>query len=232
MEKKILAIIPARGGSKGIPRKNIKNICGRPLISYTIMAAKNCKYIDRVIVSTEDEEIAEVSKAFGAEIPFLRPKELAEDTSPTIECIIDAINKLKENEGYYPEYVALLQCTSPLRTSRHIDEAIEQLLNSKRDGIISVNEVESNPYWTNIIKDGKLEYFIEEGKRITRRQDLPKIYEMNGAIYIIKTDILIKEKTFESENVGAYVMNTKDSVDIDDLLDFKFAELILSEGEK
>lgn len=232
MDNKILAIIPARGGSKGIPRKNIKEICGKPLITYTIEAALKCEYIDRVIVSTDDEEIAQVSKASGAEVPFLRPDELASDNSPTIDCVIDLLEKLKRDQQYTPEYVALLQCTSPLRNSKHLDEAINELFISNRDGIVSVCEVEANPYWMNVIKDGKLEYFIEEGRKITRRQDLPKVYEINGALYIIKTDILIKEKTFECVNVGAYVMTAKESVDIDELLDFKIAELILSEGEK
>ena len=133
MEKKILAIIPARGGSKGVPRKNIKEICGKPLISYTIEAAKRSKYIDRVIVSTDDIEIETVSKNYGAEVPFLRPNELAGDNSPTIDCVIDVIERLKIDEGYFPDYIALLQCTSPLRDENHINEAVEQLMNSKMD---------------------------------------------------------------------------------------------------
>lgn len=232
MGKKILAIIPARGGSKGVPRKNIKEICGKPLISYTIEAAKRSKYIDRVIVSTDDIEIETVSKNYGAEVPFLRPNELAGDNSPTIDCVIDVIKRLKIDEGYFPDYIALLQCTSPLRDENHINEAVEELMNSKMDGIVSINEVENNPYWTNVINNGRLEYFLEEGKKITRRQDLPKIYAMNGAIYIISTEVLIKEKTFEPDNICGYIMNSTESVDIDELLDFKIAELIMSEGGK
>lgn len=227
----ILAVIPARGGSKGVPRKNIKAICGKPLIEYTIDAAKRCEYIQRVIISTDDEEIAEVSKKLGGEVPYLRPLELSGDNSPTVECVIEFLNTLEKNEGYKPDYVALLQCTSPLRNSIHIKEAIEQLLESDMDGIISVCEVELSPYWMNIVNDGKLEYFIEEGKKITRRQDLPQVYRMNGAIYIVKTDILLKYKTFEPDNVCAYIMSQKDSIDIDTKLDFKMAELIMSEGE-
>ena len=229
MKKKILAVIPARGGSKGIPRKNIKEICGKPLITYTIEAALACGYIDRVIISTDDKEIAEVSKASGGEVPFLRPEALAGDNSPTIDCVIDLLERLKLNDGYEPDYVALLQCTSPLRNSKHIVESIEKLDKSNRDGIISVCESDTNPYWMNVINDGKLEYFIEEGRSITKRQDLPKVYTMNGAIYIIKTDILINERTFEPQNIGAYVMTQKDSVDIDEMLDFEIAELIMKE---
>lgn len=227
----ILAIIPARGGSKGLKKKNIKNLNNKPLISYTINAAKNSKYIDRVIVSTEDNEIAEVAIKEGGEVPFLRPGEYATDKSPTIDSVIYTINKLNE-EGYYPDYIALLQCTSPLRNTNHIDEAISKLLFEKSDAIVSVCEAEVNPYWTNVIENGKLKYFIEKGKNITRRQDLPKVYRLNGAIYIIKTEILLSERTFQPENCSAYIMDSKCSVDIDNLIDFKVAEMILSEGEE
>lgn len=232
MDNRILAVIPARGGSKGIYKKNIKNMCGKPLISYTIEAAIKSKYIDRVIVSTDDIEIGEVSIKYGGEVPFYRPKELAGDNVPTIDCIIDLLIKLRENEGYKPDYVALLQCTSPLRNETHIDEAIELLLNSESKGIVAVNEVECNPYWTNVIKDGKLEYLLEEGKKITKRQDLPKVYSVNGSMYIVKTDVILNEKTLEPENSLAYVMEKEASIDIDELLDFKIAELIMSEGGK
>ncbi|MEG1254894.1 acylneuraminate cytidylyltransferase family protein [Clostridium sp.] len=229
MENEILAIIPARGGSKGVPRKNIKKLEGKPLIGYTIEAAKNCSSVSRVIVSTEDNEIAEVSKQFGAEIPYLRPSELSGDNSPTIDCILHVINYLKENEDYKPDYVLLLQCTSPLRNSTHVEETIEKLLNSNYDSIVSVCEAEVNPYWANVFQGDKLKYFIEEGKIITRRQDLPDVYRMNGAIYLIKTDVLIKERTFEPENLMGYIMDSYSSVDIDTEMDFKIAEAIVKE---
>ena len=229
MKKEVLAIIPARGGSKGVKRKNIRKLNGIPLIGYTINAARNSKYVSRVMVSTEDSEIVEVSMSLGAEVPFLRPSELASDNSPTMDCILHMLKYLEENEGYIPDYVVLLQCTSPLRTSKHIDEAYEKLINSSFDSIISVAEVESNPYWSNVFKGEKLEYFIEEGKKITRRQDLPEVYRMNGAIYLAKLNVLKNENTFECENLTGYVMDEYASVDIDTEMDFKIAEVILKE---
>lgn len=229
MDKEILAIIAARGGSKGLPGKNIKELCGKPLISYTIEAAKEAKYITRVVVSTDDNDIARVSKELGADIPCMRPDELATDNASSIDAVLHMVNYLKEVENYNPEFIVLLQPTSPLRNSKHIDEAIEKLLETKMDAIVSVCESEVSPYWSNVFNENKLEYFIEEGKKITRRQDLPNVYRMNGAIYGIKTDVFIKEKTFEPESLTGYIMSNKDSVDIDEALDFKFAEIIMKE---
>ncbi len=229
IDKKILAIIPARGGSKGIVGKNIKELNGKPLIAYTIEEAKKSKYINRIIVSTDNEEIANVSKKYGAEVPFLRPLELAQDDTPTIECVIHMLNVLKENENYIPDYVCLLQCTSPLRTFNDIDGTIEKLLSTGLDSAASVCEVEVNPYWTNIFNGERLEYFLKDGKKISRRQDLPKIYRLNGAVYVAKYDVLKNEMTFESEYTTGYVMDKNSSIDIDDIVDFKFAELLMKE---
>lgn len=228
----ILAIVPARGGSKGIPRKNILPINGKPLIAYTIEAAKGSKYINKTVVSTDDKEIADISKKFGAEIPCLRPSELADDNSSTIDCIIHMVKFLQEKQNYFPDYVCILQCTSPLRNYSDIDGALEKLKKTEQDGIVSVCEAEVNPYWTNVFHDDKLEYFIKEGKKISRRQDLPQIYRINGAIYIIKTDILMKDRTIETDNMTGYIMKNEDSVDIDNLVDFKLAELLIKEREK
>lgn len=227
--KDILAIIPARGGSKGVPRKNIRKLGDKHLIGYTIEAANKSKYIQRVIVNTDDDEIAEVAYKYGADIPYLRPKELATDNSPTVDAILHMLNYLEETEGYIPKYVALLQCTSPLRNEIHIDEAIEKLIKSSFDAIVSVCEVEENPYWTNIFEDGKLKYFIEEGKSITRRQDLPDVYAFNGAMYIIKTEVLKFGRSFEPENLTGYIMDSYSSIDIDTELDFKIAEIIIKD---
>jgi CMP-N,N'-diacetyllegionaminic acid synthase len=231
MKKEILAIIPARGGSKGVLRKNIRKLNGVPLIAYTIEAAMKSKYINRVVVSTEDTEIRDVSLIYGAEVPYLRPDEFASDHSPTIDSIVHMVTWLREKEEYIPDFICLLQCTSPFRNYKHIDEALDVMFKSKMEGIISVCEAEVNPYWANIIKDNKLQYFIEGGKSITRRQDLPKIYRINGAIYIIETSKLLLSKTFETENITAYIMSNVDSIDIDTELDFKFAELIINQGD-
>lgn len=231
-DKSILAIIPARGGSKGVPKKNIKLLSGIPLIGYTLLEAKKSNYIDKIVVSTDDKEIAKIAMEFGGKVPCLRPKELSTDTSTTVECIMHMINYLQEKENYRPDYICLLQCTSPLRTSDDIDGAIEKLLTVDFDGIISVCESEVNPYWTNIFENDKLQFFIEEGKNITRRQDLPKIYRYNGAIYIIKTNIFLKEKSFETDNMTGYIMANDNSIDIDTLTDFKIAETLMKECGK
>ena len=231
MNIKVLVIIPARGGSKAIPRKNIKDLNGKPLIAYTIEETKKSKYIDRIVVSTEDDEIANVSVKLGVQVPYLRPKELSGDNSPTIDCVIHMISWLKESEGYIPDYVCLLQCTSPLRTYEDIEGTIEKAMDLNFDGAVSVCEAEVNPYWTNVFTGDKLNYFIEEGKKITKRQDLPKVYRINGAVYVIKTNILLKQKTFETDNITGYVMSNEGSVDIDDEIDFKLAELLMKERE-
>lgn len=224
-----LAIVTARGGSKGLKGKNIKELCGKPLINYTIDAARKSKYIKRVVVSTDNEDIAKVAKKAGAEIPCMRPEELATDNASSIDVVLHMINYLKETENYNPEFIILLQPTSPLRDYKHIDEAIEKLLKTDMDAIVSVCESEVNPYWSNIFNGEKLEYFIEEGKKITRRQDLPNVYRINGAIYAIKTNVFIEQKTFEPESLTGYIMNSKDSIDIDEALDFKLAEIIMEE---
>lgn len=230
--KSILAIIPARGGSKGIPRKNIKLLNGKPLIAYTIEETLKSKYIDRIVVSTEEKETVKISEQFGAEVPYLRPLELSQDNSPTIDCVLHMVNWLKEKENYVPDYLCLLQCTSPLRTYEDIDGTIEKAITLNIDGGVSVCEAEVNPYWTNVFEGNKLRYFLEEGKQITRRQDLPRVYRLNGAVYVIKTSVLLQQKTFETENITGYVMNNENSIDIDTEIDFKFAELLIKECEK
>ncbi|KAI3350329.1 acylneuraminate cytidylyltransferase family protein [Clostridium botulinum] len=227
--KRVLAIIPARAGSKGIIRKNIKKINGKPLIAYTIEEALKSKYIDRVIVSTEDEEIAEISEKFGAEIPFFRPKELAQDNTPGIDPIIHSICYLEENEDYICEYVICLQCTSPFRKTYEIDEAIKELIEKDGDSIVSVCESEISPYWMKKIKSNKIIDFLDSGKNYKRRQDLPNIYRLNGAIYAAKTQIILQNKNWYTKNTLPYVMSKKSSIDIDDLIDFKFAEFLMKE---
>ncbi|GKX65523.1 cytidylyltransferase domain-containing protein [Inconstantimicrobium mannanitabidum] len=228
-DKNILAIIPARGGSKGLPRKNVKELDGKPLISYTIEEAKKSKYIDRIVVSTEDEEIAKVSKQFGAQVPCLRPQELAEDYSTSVDCVLHMLKWLKYSENYTPDYVCLLQCTSPLRDSDDIDGAIEKIIEIGMDAVVSICEAEVNPYWTTILNGDKLEYFLEEGRKITRRQELPKVYRVNGAIYLIETKVFVENKTFEPENLTGFIMNNNRSIDIDNNEDFMLAELLIKQ---
>lgn len=228
---KIAAIIPARGGSKGIPHKNIKVLNGKPLISYTINEAKKSKYLDRIIVSTEDKHIASISKAYGAEVLFMRPLEIAQDTTPGIEPIIHCINWLKENEKYNADYIICLQCTSPFRKMEQIDEALERLLNENVDSIVSVCESEVTPFWMKRIEKNRLIDFLNSTECYARRQDTPKVYRLNGAIYAAKTEILLKYKNWYTENTIPYVMDKLTSVDIDDMIDFKFAEFLMREKE-
>ncbi len=223
---KILSVIPARGGSKGLPCKNIKMLNGMPLIGYTIEASKKSKYINRTIVSTDDVEISDISKNFGAEVPYLRPDELAKDNSRVIDVLLHLLKWLKEKENYHPDIIVLMQPTSPLRNAKHTDGAIERFLDSDADSIISVCETNHSPYWTNTIENNRLVPLIEAPIKNAGRQELPKTYRYNGAIYILTPEKLRKNNGF-SNNVEPFIMNTEDSVDIDSQFDFDIAEMIL-----
>lgn len=225
--KRFLAIIPARGGSKGIPRKNIKNINGKPLIQYTIDEAKGSKYLDKIIVSTDDEEIAEVALHCGAEVPFLRPKELAQDGSKTIDTLIHVLKELNSMMDNY-NYLVLLQPTQPMRKSWHIDEAIESIIEKDEESLVSVSLVNENPILTRTInKYGTLEKILNINSTV-RRQDFPKYYKVNGAIYINKIDSNFNENTSLNDNKLAYVMDKAYDVDIDEEIDIEMFELMLN----
>ncbi|PRM99444.1 cytidylyltransferase domain-containing protein [Aliarcobacter cryaerophilus] len=221
--KTFLAIIPARGGSKRLPRKNVLDLCGKPLIAYTIEAALKSKYIDKVIVSSDDEEILNISKKIGADI-IKRPIDLANDTATTFDAIKHTIDNFEKYD-----YIVLLQPTSPLRNEKHIDEAIELLEKKKADAIVSVCEMDHSPLWSNTLpNDGNMSNFLKDEILNKRSQDLEKYYRLNGAIYICKTEKLIENKSFLlKDNIFAYIMNRENSVDIDEEIDFKIAEVIL-----
>lgn len=221
--KTLLAIIPARGGSKRLPRKNVLELAGKPLITWTIEAGLASKYIDKVIVTSDDEEILDISKRNGAYVVKRQP-ELASDTATTF----DVIKNVIENSEHY-DYVILLQATSPLRYSQHIDEAIELLEYKNADAIISVCEMEHSPLWSNTLpENGGMEMFLKDEIKNKRSQDLEQYYRLNGAIYICEIDKLLSERSFFlKENIFSYKMNAKHSVDIDSELDFKMAELLI-----
>ena len=225
-----MAIIPARGGSKGIPHKNIKDLNGKPLIAWTIKESLKSKYIDKLIVSTEDKEIAEISKKYGAKVPFLRPAELALDSTPGIDPILHAVKWFKNRNCNF-DYVMCLQCTSPFRTYDQIDEAIENLFKKDADSVVSVCENEITPYWMKKIKNGKLKDFLDEDVFYVRRQDVPKVYRLNGAIYLAKTQLLLNIKNWYTENTIPCIMDEISSIDIDNMLDFKFAEFLMKENK-
>ncbi|WP_339060487.1 acylneuraminate cytidylyltransferase family protein [Tepidibacillus marianensis] len=221
--KRILGIIPARGGSKGVPRKNIRVVAGKPLIAWTIDEARKSKYIDQLILSSEDQEIIQVAKEYDCEVPFVRPKELAQDNTPGIDPVLHAIEMLS---GY--EYIILLQPTSPLRTVEDIDGCIEKCIQNQNDYGVSVTETDKSPYWMYSIENDKMVPVLSQDMIINRRQESPKVYELNGAIYIAKTEKLIESKTFLNKVTVPYIMPKERSVDIDTELDLKLVELILN----
>lgn len=223
--KKFLAIIPARGGSKRLPNKNLLNLAGKPLIAWTIESAKNSKYIKDIILSSDSEDILEIGRRYGV-TSLKRPDFLATDTAKTDDVILHHLKELEEK----PDYIVLLQPTSPLRTSKHIDEAIEYLYNKNADAVISVCEIDHPVEWCNTLPDDKsLKNFISKDVLGKRSQDLPKRYRVNGAIYIVNTDKFLEEKTFFiKDNIYAYLMDKYSSVDIDDEFDFRFAEFLMN----
>lgn len=221
--KKIIAVIPARGGSKGVPRKNIKILAGKPLIAWTIDAAKKSEYLDRVIVSTEDREIAETSKKWGAEV-VKRPEDLAGDVSPTEPVTEQVINYLEKNGNYSPDAIVLLQPTSPLRLVHHIDESVKKFLQEKYDSLISV--CPSHVFiWSNE-KDGAIPVNYDFKKR-QRRQDIKPEYRENGAIYIFNKKKFMEEKTIPCGRIGLYIMPVENSFEIDEGFDFWLCEEII-----
>jgi CMP-N-acetylneuraminic acid synthetase len=228
--KKFLAIIPARGGSKRLPRKNILDLAGKPLIAWTIEAALNSKYIDRVVVSTDDDEIALISKQYGADVPFIRSAKLAKDTSGSVDVIKDTVKKLEEMNDYY-QYVILLQPTSPMRTKNHIDEAIDLLLTKNADSVISVAPVNHPVEWTNTLQDDcSMSNFFSAKHEGMRSQDFPVRYIVNGSIYINKIETLIATNSLINCGNGfAYVMKENDSIDIDNKIDLIVANALLME---
>lgn len=221
--KTFLAIIPARGGSKRLLRKNVLDLAGKPLITWSIKAGLQSKYIDNILVTSDDDEILAISKNFGANV-IKRPNEFASDTSTTFDAIRHTI---KNNLEY--DYIVLLQPTSPLRTSQHIDEAIESLEKKKADCIISVCAMDHSPLWSNTLpEDGEMKCFIKDDIKNKRSQDLETYYRINGAIYICKTERLLEEKSFLiKDKCYAYKMDRMVSIDIDEEIDLLMANMIL-----
>lgn len=220
--RKVLAIIPARGGSKGVKRKNIKMFAGKPLIAWTIEEAKKSKYIDRLILSSEDEEIIGVAKDYGCEVPFIRPEELALDETPGIEPILHALDKIS---GY--DYVVVLQPTSPLRIAEDIDVSLERMVNSQAGACVSVVEAEQSPYWMyTISEENKIRPLISQQEMPMRRQELSKVYALNGAVYIAGVEWIKRVRNFLTEETISYIMPKERSFDIDNEMDFAIAEFL------
>lgn len=222
MGMSLLAIIPARGGSKGIPRKNIKHLAGKPLIGWTIDAAKQASCINRIVVSTEDDEIVSVARELGADVPFMRPTELAADNTPGIEPVQHAISQLPKYD-----WVLLLQPTSPLRSVEDIDGIWQFCQNHGAPSAVSICEVTKHPYWMyQCNSEHRLQQFICGRPDVTQRQDLPTAYALNGALYLAKTDWLLQQGGFIGPETLGYIMPTLRSLDLDTPHDWLWAELL------
>ncbi len=225
-----LVVIPARGGSKGVPGKNIKPLAGKPLIYYTIEAAKKVFPDKQILVSTDSEEIKTCVENTGLRVPFLRPPELSTDEAGTYEVLLHALEYV-ESTGFYPKTLILLQPTSPFRTGKHIREAME-LFDNACEMVVSVKETKANPYYT--LREENEEGWLVKSKEgnFARRQDCPKVYEVNGAIYIINVEVVKQKPLSLFSKVRKYVMDDLASHDIDRMTDWKFAEVMISNQAK
>jgi CMP-N,N'-diacetyllegionaminic acid synthase len=225
----ILALIPARGGSKGVARKNIRELAGKPLIAWTIEIASACSTLDRVIVSTEDQKIAKIARQCGAEVPFIRPGELAQDNTPDLPVYQHALSWLAEYEGYRPEIVVWLRPTTPLRTVQDVEAAIQLLIETGADCVRSVSLAEHHPYWMKRLDGDRLVPFVDgvDESKYYRRQLLPSAYRLNGAVDVTWYRTVMQKGMLYSGDVRGYVMPVERSIDLDSELDFALAELLL-----
>ena len=230
--KSILAIIPARKGSKRLVGKNMLDLKEKPLIAWTIEEALKSKYIDNIIISSDDENIINFSKQYKEiNVPFIRPKELSTDKANSLDLVLHALNFYRSNYKNF-DYVMLLQPTSPLRKSKDIDYSIEELSKDVKS-VVSVCETEHSPLWSNILPDNKsMKNFLSKEIQNLRSQDLPKYYRLNGAIYISEVEYLVKEKGFLGGQTKAYTMPIERSIDIDTKIDLELCKILLNENNK
>lgn len=229
---KIICIIPARGGSKGLPGKNIRYFFGKPLIAYTIRQAKSSKYIDRVIVSTDSVKIADIAVRHGAEAPFIRPKYLATDRACTLDVLLHAVSRLENMEKFDFDIIVLLHANAPLRKTGDIDNCIRQLVSKDADNIFSVTEAHRNPYFNMVEVDKRREVKLVKYGKFASRQAAPRVFDMNSSIYVWWKDVLKRRKGIFLKNTGIYVMPKERSVDIDDIHDWKIAELFFRKNRQ
>ena len=223
--RSILAVIPARGGSKGLPHKNIRNICGKPLIGWSIEAAQESAYIDRLIVSSEDHTILAAAKTYRCEVPFSRPQSLAKDDTPSIDVILHAIDNIEE----VYDYVVMLQPTSPMRTVKDIDGCIEFTTTRQAVSCVSVTPTRKSPYWMfKLDNRHRLRPVLKSPVLASRRQELPITYVLNGAIYIAETKWLQKTKAFITDQTIGYQMEYEHSIDVDSEMDLLWCEFLIN----
>ncbi len=229
LNHKVLAIIPARGGTKRLPGKNIACIAGKPLIAWTIEAANACPMIERVVVTTDDPKIAGTATKYGAEVPFLRPAILAKDDTPDAPVCRHTLDWLAQNEDYHPDILIWLRPTCPLRRIVDIEGALSKLINSDHPCVRSVSVVQHHPFWMKRIERGRLIRFLEGYDENTyyQKQKLPLLYQLNGAVDVLWTKHVTESANLFGDEPGAYTMPLEYSVDIDTELDFLLAETIL-----
>ena len=225
----IMGLIPARGGSKGIPGKNLRLLGGKSLVARAVESGLQSRLVGRIVLSTDSEAIAEEGRRAGAEVPFLRPADLAKDDTPSSAVVVHALEWLEEHEGTHPDILVLLQPTAPLRRGHHVDEALDLLVSTGGRIVVSVTPVPGHfhPLWQFSIRDGALCPFLETGKVPPRRQDLPQSYTRNGAIYAAWTETWLSGSIAYGPGCVPYVMRPEESVNIDSPEDLELAEFLL-----
>jgi len=223
--------VVARGGSRGLPRKNVLPLAGKPVVAHTIAAAHGARSLERTILSSDDAEIIAAGHAAGCTVPFVRPAELAGDRASTVDVTLHALDWLESHEGYRPDVVVMLPATAPCRRAEDIDGAVGVLVTDSRAGaVVAVTEAEYPPYWMFRIETKRLRWLFPEGARADHRQELPTAYRPNGSIYAIRVDVLRAEHTFYPSETAPYVMAAEHSVNVDGSLDMRLAELLLRGG--
>jgi CMP-N-acetylneuraminic acid synthetase len=232
MSHRVLGIVGARGGSKGIPRKNVRSLCGKPLIAYAIEAARAAKQITRCIVSTDDPEIMDVARRWGADVPFQRPAEFATDASLQVDALIHAVATLSEQGDADYDVVAVIQPTSPLRTATDIDRAIEHMTATGADSVFTVAPIGNvYPYLMCTLDGDRPVAYVDQPKILNNRQAYPQAYIRNGAVYAVRRDVLLSRRTLIGDDCRAIVMPAERSVNLDSPLDWRLAEMLLQQAE-
>lgn len=224
---KVVAIIPARGGSKRLPGKNIRLLGGKPMIAYALEAAQNAQMVNRVIVSTDDADIAEVAKKYGAEVPFLRPENLSGDEAKTVDVLKHTLTFLQETEQYIPDVVVLLQATSPLMLSEDIDATIEKFLHTGVRSCVTVCKIKERPEYMYSHDEGVAKPLLPSSDKLSSSQKLSPLFRLNGAVYALKKETLFDSIIIDDTSLALHIMPEERSVDIDELRDFELAELLL-----
>jgi CMP-N,N'-diacetyllegionaminic acid synthase len=219
--KRLVGLVPARGGSVGMPRKNVRLLGDKPLIAWTIEAARGSRHLDRVVVSTDDDEIAACARAYGAETPFMRPAELATDSAQGIDVVLHALEQIRDADA-----IVLLQPTSPFRSTEDIDQAVENA-DSTGQPVVSVTESPKSPYLSYEIAKGILVPVLQQRTGATNRQQFPATYTLNGAVYVATRSALLTHRSFMTATTRAYVMPAERSIDLDAESDWKYAEFLL-----